>query len=287
MLSQEEIRPAENWQGLQAQELPGLSILLGGPDSGKTCLARWLVQGLLELGEVAAWIDGDIGQSYLGLPTSIHMALLQPGGPMSPPVQTSFFVGSTNALGRSLALVTGLKRLVEAAQGLGAKRVLVDTTGFIDKSSGGLDLKKWKLELLRPGCIISLQQAKELEPVLAPWRKHPGLWILEPDPAPALERKTSEQRIQNRRRKFKDYFQKASSFCLRVADLPVHDLHLARRLSLVGLMDQEGFCLGLGVILEKLGPEIRICTPLKNLGQVAALRVGTIRVDPGTGLELS
>ncbi|MGM0425232.1 MAG: Clp1/GlmU family protein [Thermodesulfobacteriota bacterium] len=287
MLNQEEIIPAVSWQELQAQDLPQLSIILGGPDSGKTYLVRWLAQMMLDSGETAAWIDGDIGQNFLGLPTTINMALLWADREMPPPVHSTFFVGSTKAQGRSLALITGLKRLLELAQAKGVKKVLMDTTGFIDKASGGLDLKKWKLELLRPQNIICLQSDRELEPVLAPWRKHPDLRILEPGFAPGLGKKTTEKRLQNRRRKFQEYFKGATRHNLLVSAWPVHDLHLARRLSLVGLLDQEGFCVGLGVILEKSGQEIRICTALDSLAQVAALRVGTIRVDPGTGLELA
>ncbi|MFP4213281.1 MAG: Clp1/GlmU family protein [Desulfohalobiaceae bacterium] len=286
MLSQEEIRPAENWQGLQAQDLPGLSILLGGPDSGKTSLAMWLAGQMQEAGIKAAWIDGDIGQSHLGLPGTMNLALLKPGQGFPSAVQASFFVGSTNARGRSMAMLTGLKRLTEFAFAQGAQKAIVDTTGFIDKTSGGLDLKKWKLELLRPECIICLQQGKELEPVLAPWRKQPGLRILEPEPAQNLSRKSTEQRLHMRRRKFWDYFKQAQTYSLKVSALPVHNLYLARRLSLLGLLDAQGFCLGLGVLLQRPGRELSICTPLLGLDAVTGLRVGSIRLDPGTGLEL-
>ncbi|MBU1487501.1 hypothetical protein KKH56_05580, partial [bacterium] len=54
-------------------ENKGITVLLGASDTGKTCLARYLVKGLLQKNIKTSLVDSDIGQSTLGVPGAIGM----------------------------------------------------------------------------------------------------------------------------------------------------------------------------------------------------------------------
>lgn len=287
MKHQEQIFPASEWLELDPESLHGLTIMLGETDSGKTTLTRWLAQAMAATRAPTAWIDGDIGQSCLGVPSTMNLAFMDQNSPMPPKVKTSYFIGSTNAAGNFLPIVTGLKRLVERALSSLERKVILDTTGFVAVASGGLELKKWKIELLQPRTVISLQRDNELEPVLTPLRKQTRIRIIDIALSPRTRKKSREQRVRNRRKKFQEYFKDAREVNFYIPDLPVYDLHLARRLSLMGLLDEQGFCLALGSVLDKTDRQIKIATPWKDQDGVAGLRVGRIRIDPSTGIELA
>ncbi len=196
-------------------------------------------------------------------------------------------MGSTNAAKQLLSIVTGIKRLQDVATNRGINTLVFDTSGFVDRARGGLYLKEWKIELLRPDLVVSLQHQRELEPLMAPLRKSSCMKVIDLPVASGIKRKSSEKRIQNRRKKFQYYFSRAVTCTLSISDFPIYDLPLARRYSLTGLLDRFGFCLGLGVILEQNRDKLKIFAPLPDLTGVAALRVGQFRIDPATGLEIA
>ena len=122
---------------------------------------------------------------------------------------------------------------------------------------------------------------------MAPLRKSSCIKVIDLPVACSIKRKSTEKRMQNRRKKFRDYFSQAVTCTLGISDLPVYDLPLARRYSLAGLLDRFGFCLALGIILEQDRDILKILAPLPDLTGVEALRIGQLRMDPATGLEIA
>lgn len=55
----------------------GIAILLGTTDTGKSTLSKFLITHLCQMGLKIALVDADIGQSLLGLPTTIGLALFE------------------------------------------------------------------------------------------------------------------------------------------------------------------------------------------------------------------
>jgi len=55
----------------------GFAILLGTTDTGKSTLAKFLIFDLCKRGVKVALVDADIGQSLLGLSTTIGLALFE------------------------------------------------------------------------------------------------------------------------------------------------------------------------------------------------------------------
>ncbi len=76
---------------------PGVVMLLGASDSGKTTLGRILAEKLTAAGRTVGLVDGDVGQSSIGPPTTVGLAILPPDHrfPVSPVPRFSDSIDST------------------------------------------------------------------------------------------------------------------------------------------------------------------------------------------------
>ncbi len=272
------------WQDLDLTALGERILLLGATDSGKSTLARYLVHRLLEAGLRPAYLDCDIGQSTLGLPATMNLAVpsdalrtLEEGAPFPPQPGASFFVGSVTPRGHMLPLLVGCQRLLERAWELEARSVVVDTTGLIDPAQGGLALKQWKVELIRPHTVIALVKGRELEPILWPLRLAGRPRVVELPVSPEARPRDRAERVARRQRLLNRYFHGAGLLPFPLGRLPIFDLYRAATGRLVGLQDARGFTLALGVV-EKWDREIGtlwLRTPLQDATLVASLRIGS------------
>ncbi len=286
-----ELIVSSQWEALSGANLRGTILVLGAPDSGKSTLARYLFQEAARHGLRPAYLDSDMGQSTLGLPTTLNLALAQekreeafpPAGPWA-----SFFVGAISPRGYMLPTVVGCKRLQEKALALGAKTIVVDTNGFVDRAQGGKALKEWKIQLLAPALVISLQRDIELEPILRPLRRERRLRLLELRVSPQAVERSRERRIAHRRERLAGYFRQARPHLLTMHNLAVYDRKYMEPGALLALQDAEGLCLGLGVVegADRRSGGVAFRSPLPGLDGVASIRFGTVRWDLAQECEL-
>lgn len=280
--------PAD-WEALDLDQLGGLVLLLGAPDTGKSTLARHLFQRLAEAGRPVAYLDGDPGQSSLGPPTTMTLACSGKGDPSFPPSGRHWrtFVGSVSPRGHMLSLLAGAGRLVGVAQEMEARTILYDTTGLVNPDQGGVALKLAKLDLLRPRTVIALQQEGELEVLLLPLRRSRRVRLVELRPSPARRVRDRSQRQAHRARQFAAFFAGARPLKLRWDRLAVFPRphFLPRRL--VALEDGEGFTRGLGIVGEqdRETRTVTLLTAVESLEGVDALRLGDLLLDPETFRE--
>jgi polynucleotide 5'-hydroxyl-kinase GRC3/NOL9 len=282
--------PAE-WARLSVENLCGTVMVVGASDTGKSTLARFLFQQLCRQGVLAAYLDTDVGQSTLGLPTTLNLALATaPGDDRFPPLGSplAYFVGATTPRGYMLPTVIGAYRLQQKALALGAEAIVVDTTGLVDRAQGGKALKQWKIELLAPGMVIGLQRKSELEPILWPLRHDGRVQSLELGVSPHVLERAREARIARRRERLARYLDGAQPRLVELRRTPVYDLERLAVGALLAFQDADGFCLALGVVEEadRLGGKVIICTPLSSLEGVASVRFGAARWDLANRREL-
>ncbi|MDH7500916.1 MAG: Clp1/GlmU family protein, partial [candidate division NC10 bacterium] len=83
-MSQIEIDIPRPWQELNL-DLRGLLMVVGKADVGKTTFARYLYERLSEHSRKVAYLDGDPGQSTLGPPCTLTLALAREGDQSFPP----------------------------------------------------------------------------------------------------------------------------------------------------------------------------------------------------------
>jgi polynucleotide 5'-hydroxyl-kinase GRC3/NOL9 len=157
----EEILPA--WKELGLEGLNGILMVVGASDVGKSTFARYLFRRLCRSSTGVAYLDGDPGQSSLGPPTTMTLALARQGESTFPPCGPLWrgFVGSVSPAGHMLPVLTVAARLTGAAKKAGAQVIIYDTTGLVDPSRGGIALKLAKIDLLRPSVLLAIQREPE------------------------------------------------------------------------------------------------------------------------------
>jgi polynucleotide 5'-hydroxyl-kinase GRC3/NOL9 len=266
-------------------------MIVGASDTGKSALARFLFQELCRQGVRAAYLDADVGQSTLGLPTTLTLALTSgPGDDRFPPLgaRAIWFVGATTPRGHMLPTVIGAHRLQQRALSLGAEAIVVDTTGLVDRTQGGKALKQWKIELLAPGVVIGLQHGRELEPILWPLRRDGRVRCVELPVSPYVVERSREARIARRRARLARYFEGARPRLVTLRQMAIYDLERLTAGALLAFQDAAGFALALGVVEQpdRLGGTFIARTPLSSLEGISSVRFGVARWDLNHRREL-
>jgi polynucleotide 5'-hydroxyl-kinase GRC3/NOL9 len=280
------------WARLSEEKLRGTVMVVGASDTGKSTLARYLYEELCRQGHCTAFLDADMGQSILGLPTTLNLALQsEPGDDDFPPrgLYAAYFVGAITPRGHMLPTVIGSFRLQQWAFAQGVEVVIVDTTGLVDKEQGGKALKQWKIELLAPSLVIGLQRHHELEPILWPLRRDGRVRCVELPVSPHVVERSREARIARRRERMARYLEGAQLRAVTLRHVAVYDLERLAVGAILAFQDGEGFLLGLGVVEEadRLAGTVMARTPLPSLDGVRSVRLGAGRWDLDNRREIS
>ena len=284
-----QIPPA--WERLTLEGLSGPLMVIGATDTGKSTFARYLYCRLCRFHERVAFVDGDVGQSSLGPPTTMTLVVRQPGEETFPPSGPRYrvFIGDCSPRGHLLSTVIGLYKLVRRAQDLGTTAIVVDTTGLVDRAQAGGVLKQAKVELIRPAVVYALQRGTELEYMLLPLRRSRRTRVVDLPISPAVRPRDVATRRAHRAEMFRRYFEGAGLLEVPWGRMAVFPAPTFRPGRLVALEDVEGFALALGVVVE-IDPRartVRLRTPLPTLDGVDAIRLGSLSLDPDTGQEVA
>ncbi|MGW8249389.1 MAG: Clp1/GlmU family protein [Anaerolineales bacterium] len=276
----------KEWRHSGLDELNGLVMVVGAPNTGKSTLCAYLYDLLSQGQHPAAFLDGDPGQSRLGPPTTITLALNKPGEAGYPPLGKRLrkFVGSTSPVGHMLPLLAGAGRLVERARQMGCSHVVYDTTGLVDPSQGGLALKCAKIDLLDPPTVIAIQNNSELDPLLRLLRRSGRVRVVQMAPSPAVIARDTAKRQRYRAERFASYFSPARKVILDWREYGIFPEPRFALNRLVSLEDGEWFTLGLGIILDldRAARQVQVLTPVQDISQVRNIYLGGVLVDPLT-----
>ncbi len=285
-MADKRIHIPSDWEKIDIPQLSGISMIVGGPDVGKSTLTLYLYSRLREVFPRLGYLDGDPGQCGLGPPGCMTLAFDGQGQEAFPPDGKSWkvFTGSTSPRGHMVQFLSATYRLTRAALQEGAQAIVCDTSGFVSPSGGGTTLKWAKIELLRPKTLIAIQREEELEPLLAPLRRSRRMRMIVIPPSPEAVRRDAAARRAHRTEKYREYFAGAGPLRVRWTRLAVFPGPSFEPGRLVALEDEDGFTAGLGVVqeVERESQGLVLLSPLKSLKNVEALRVGDLLVDPVT-----
>lgn len=272
----------------RATRARGVTMLVGGLDTGKSTLARHIARAGVEAGLVAAILDADIGQSSVGPPTTVGLRLIRDEDDLRPEAlaraDALTFVGTTSPQGHLLPLVSGSRLLLDRARAEGADLVVVDTTGLVSGVFGQV-LKFYKIGLLRPDLVVGLERGEELEPLLGVIRRfYAGDVVALPIPAGVVATSVERRAVlreEAMRRYFTEPLQrwrvKPTVFMPALPDL--FDLSVLDRI-LVGLSDGKGLCIGIGYLEYLVGEgALRLISPVSEAPK--ALILGSVRLEEG------
>jgi polynucleotide 5'-hydroxyl-kinase GRC3/NOL9 len=233
--------------------------VVGEKDTGKSTFCRFLAEAATRLSRSTALLDTDVGQKLVGPPACVTMDDRQ-GLSLA-------FVGSTNPVLGWSRLVEGTRRLAQRTE---ADCLIVNTSGLL--AGPGRSLKAAKIDALRPDLLIAVGEGQSLEAIAPDASVLPSLCV---PASPEARRKTDGERRMARREAFRQYFSQSRVLKLGSRALaPCHvEAPLPARL-LVGLSDEPGHDLGLGLLLNRAEGEI-----LEVLSPVVV--DGVLWVQPG------
>jgi polynucleotide 5'-hydroxyl-kinase GRC3/NOL9 len=293
-----EIIGPDEWHALldALEKERGVAIILGTTDTGKSTLAKFLIFNLCQRGLKVALVDADIGQSFLGPPTTIGFSIFKSDPTweliLSPP--EIFFVGSTTPEGCFPIHLKGVKRMSDKASSSGADVIIVDTTGFI-LGEAGKELKRRKIDLLSPRFLIALQKESEIEPLLELYQGNSLYKILRLTLSEQVKPRTLEERRVYRTNKFQDYFKQAVIRELGTDEVQMEGevldpngdtlpLDWALRINglLIGLKDTHDETQALGVIRNYSEEKkvLRVLTPLREIQEVKTIQLSSHKFIP-------
>lgn len=262
----------------------GMAMLMGSVDTGKTTLALQSARLAIGAGRTVALVDADVGNSTVGPPACVGLKVLRTLEDIDN-VHTPdrlHFVGTITPARLVLQQVVATVAMVDKARAL-ADLVILDTTAVVSGVAGET-LKYHKAELCRPDKVVALQRGGEMEPVVGMLRRFLGLEVTVAPTDPNLIPLSPDERAQRRT----DAFARALAPPLErwkvrptvfAPTLPM-GLNLGRLDEvLVGVQDEGGGCLGLGI----LGNEEDGLRVMTNTGEgMKGLRLGSMRLDPIT-----
>ncbi len=259
----------------------GVVMLIGAAETGKTTLSKLLILDALDAGLSVAFVDGDVASTIAGPPACVGVKYIETPADLDPQVPPAEmrFVGSISPQGVVLPHVVAVARLVEAARSQ-ADLVIVDTTSVVG-GVVGQTLKYHLWELTQPNLGIALQRGEELEPIIGMLRRFLSAKITTAEPPNDA---TPPSPMERQLRQSEAFRQALAAPLPRwrvqttvfAPTLPEEfDLDRLDGM-LVGVQDDEGRCLGLGVV-ESTGGVLRVATHLGE--EMRGLRLGSLRVD--------
>jgi polynucleotide 5'-hydroxyl-kinase GRC3/NOL9 len=288
----------KEWFGIldALEEEKGIAMLLGGTDTGKSTLAKFLISHLCQRGQKVGLVDTDIGQSFLGPPATISLALFKSHPDwdviLTPP--EIFFVGSTTPEGHFPIHLKGVKRMLDKVSSYGPEVILVDTTGFVS-GEAGRELKRRKIDLVSPHFILALQKDDEIEPILEQYKENALYKIYRLPLSEQVRSRSMEERRIHRTNKFRDYFRHSVIQELAIEEVQIEgealdpsgalfplDWSLRINGLLIGLKNSNDDTLALGLIRNYIEEKkaVRVFTPLRDIQGVKAIHLSSLKVIP-------
>jgi polynucleotide 5'-kinase involved in rRNA processing len=265
---------------------PGVVIIFGAVDTGKTTLVREIALELAQK-EKTALIDLDVGQSSVGPPACVGACMVKESLPPWTRAEKLHFVGNFSPRGHFLQILGGLFRLLQWAKSRDAAHILIDTSGFIE-GGAAFELKYHKVEISWPTHVILLEKNRELEFLRNTFKDRTKMETHLLRVTDKVINRTIREREEYRRSSLLDYLTKTRflTFPLTASGLlnpyswqiavERHDL-LFR---LVGLMDRNGSTSALGVIrfFDPVRMKVTVEAPLDSDREITHLQLGKIRL---------
>ncbi len=259
----------------------GVIMLIGGPDTGKTSLAKLLLRDALARARKVAFVDADIGTSTVGPPACVGLKWITPAHDFERLYEADElrFVGSTEPRGVILPHVVAAGALVDVAR-KSADFIVLDTTGMV-QGVVGETLKYHLMEACDPVLVVAMQRGAEMEPTIGMLQRFLGARVAKAGPLSELAPLGPVEKRAARIAAF------AAALTPPMARWRVSANVFAPTLPegfgleklagmLVGIQDGTGRCLGLGAI-EYEDHVLRVAT--HHGERMEGLRLGSVRID--------
>jgi len=258
--------------------------VMGATDRGKSTFCRYLARKLFSCGRVG-YLDCDTGQSSIGPPTTVGLALYR-DSPQAPDEVFLRFVGSMSPVGHTLQQVVATARLRDKAGAEGTDYLIIDSPGWVMESAAQ-EFHIRMIDLIQPDLIVAIQSGQELEGILINFRRHPGMEIRRVPVSPKVVERRRGWRKLYRTTQYKKYFSDLRTHTLALPGIGVHgrmpDTFRDEEWQnlVIALCDPEMMVICLGIVerLDIKEGTITFRAPVFDPDQVASLHIGSIRID--------
>lgn len=157
---------------LGSQSAPVSAIVLGAVDSGKSSFCTYITNRLVGEKKKVTILDGDLGQSDIGPPSTIAFASV--AKPITDlfnlQAKNAFFIGETTAGNATDKMIQGLSLLKKEAFSGNPDVLIINTDGWVEGECA-VDYKVRLVEELNPDVIFFIQQKDELAQIFASIQK--------------------------------------------------------------------------------------------------------------------
>ena len=165
-----------------------LKLMVLGLSSGKTTLIKYLANNILREGFKASFLDSDLGQQLLYLPTTLNIGEIKESIVSSADIETeeTVFIGSTFPKANFKFIVShSCKDLINNFQSThkDTNIILIDTDGWI-KTEAGIVYKNFFIDTVDPDILIvfhddSIEELDEIEKHASKSKKRKILFLKE------------------------------------------------------------------------------------------------------------
>lgn len=273
------------------RKVRGRILILGNTDVGKTFFTTYAGNMLFQDGLEVAVLDGDIGQSDIGPPSTMALGKFERLVCLLSEVRARemYFVGDVSPAGRTFEFLEGITKLARLGSEI-SDVLLVNTPGWITGRGASLQIMTGKV--LSPDLIVGIQRTNELDGIL---EFFPSTKVCRLPVSPYVRKRTLEERAEIRRLNFARYFESAKRVDVDLNTCRISGegdrkagLDLLVGGVLVGLLNRGGRLLGLGIIenVDPNGKNATVLTPVEKAEEISEIRLGSIRIKP-SGEEIS
>ena len=246
-------------------------LFIGDTDTGKTTLLKKIAKTLIFQKIPVSIVDCDIGQSFIGPPTTISFIKLKKKVYNFFPFPEKFyFTGVISPADNIVSFLGGIEKMNKTCEKRPDGKILIDTTGYI-KDKFAIELKIHKIEIFSPDFIILLEKKDELLPIKR-FLKSSGIKFLVIKVPENFPKKTMETRRKNREEKFKRYFKKTEKLRLNISEISIKKISLNGKFPatdfnglVVSLRDKNFEDRVIGIVSKREGEFFQIVFPARKV----------------------
>jgi polynucleotide 5'-hydroxyl-kinase GRC3/NOL9 len=238
---------------LALQKRPGVVLVLGMTDCGKSSFCTHLLNSLIDGKSKVAVLDGDIGQSDIGPSGTIAYALASKRIPelYDLKLKNAYFVGATSPIKAMAKVLEGLTAMkAELLQQI-PDFVLINTDGWVSDDIA-VRYKTSLIDALKPDVLVGVQMKDELAPLIANLQT----LVITVEPSSALSQRPAEKRKILREMTYSRYLKKSKLQCYPKSQVTIEPKNTLPNILdpekgvLVGLYGRGTKFLGIGVLRE-------------------------------------
>ncbi len=263
-------------------------LFIGDTDTGKTTLLKEIAKTLISRKIPVSIVDCDIGQSFIGPPTTISFIKLKKKVYNFFPFPEKFyFTGVISPADNIVSFLGGIEKMSKICERVNNGKILIDTTGFI-KDNLAIEVKIHKIEIFSPDFIILLERKDELLPIKR-FLKSSRIKFFVIKVPENFPKKTMEIRRKNREEKFKRYFKKIEKLELNISEISIKKISLNGQFPtddfngfIVSLRDRNFEDKVIGIISKREGDFFQIICPARKVNfKIKGICLSNFYIDEG------